>query len=223
MKWNLTSNWFDNFLTTEVIFSPTNLSICCVRNLYVQFIIVNIRPEVINYKCSYISFTIRADVMINGIIHRVFTFKSDARTQWHKFNYLKRTRNFMKRTVFLEIRKTDKSISQSGKINAEHGHAVSAKIWLLKIKTKLLSKSLKFLTAEYTLGLFKQYDYHINLVIFLDIHSRCLRMVMLVSKFVKTPENMIDYSNTKYPMILFINVSYPLHMCHNLFRHWQPT
>ena len=66
--------------------------------------------------------------MINGIIHRVFTFKSDARTQWHKFNYLKRTRNFMKRTVFLEIRKTDKSISQTGKINAEHGHAVSAKI-----------------------------------------------------------------------------------------------
>ena len=121
------------------------------------------------------------------------------------------------------IRKTDKSISQSGKINAEHGHAVSAKIWLLKIKIKLLSKSLKFLTAEYTLGLFIQYDYHINLVIFLDIHSRCLRMVMLVSKFVKTPENMIDYSNTKYPMILFINVSYSLHMCHNLFRHWQPT
>ena len=54
-----------------------------------------------------------------------------------------------------------------------------------------------------------------------DIHSRCLRMVMLVSNFVKlkTPENMIDYSNTKYPMILLINVSYPLHMCHNLFRH----
>lgn len=89
----------------------------------------------------------------------------------------------------------------------------------------MLSKSLKFLTAEYTLGLFKQYDYHINLVLFLDTHSRCLRMVMLVSNFVKlkTPENMIDYSNTKYPMILFINVSYPLHMCHNLFRHWQPT
>ena len=86
-------------------------------------------------------------------------------------------------------------------------------------------KSLKFLTAEYTPGLFKHYDYHINLVIFLDIDSRCLITVMLLSNFIKlnTPENMIDYSNTKYPMILFINVSYPLHMCHNLFRHWQPT
>lgn len=34
---------------------------------------------------------------------------------------------FMKRIVFLEIRKTDISISWTGKINAEHSHAVYAK------------------------------------------------------------------------------------------------
>lgn len=38
--------------------------------------------------------------------------------------------DFMKRTVFLEIRKTDKSISKTGKINAGHGHAVYAKTLL---------------------------------------------------------------------------------------------
>lgn len=36
----------------------------------------------------------------------------------------------MKRTVFLEIRKTDKSISQTGRINAERGHAVYAQTLL---------------------------------------------------------------------------------------------
>lgn len=33
----------------------------------------------------------------------------------------------MKRTAFLEISQTEKSISQTGKINAKHGHAIYAK------------------------------------------------------------------------------------------------
>lgn len=40
--------------------------------------------------------------------------------------------NFMKRTVFSEIRKTDESISKTGKIIARHGHTLHAKTQLLK-------------------------------------------------------------------------------------------